>query len=386
MSETVATRVRRAFHTLHGRSPRGVWSAPGRVNLIGEHTDYNDGFVLPFAIQHRTAIAVGDRDDAVVAVTSPIGSETISVSLGDLSPNALTGWSAYPLGVVWAIAQHVGPDRWGKGFDIVIETDVPIGAGLSSSAAIECAVALAINDLWDLELDTPTLARLCQRAENLAVGAPTGIMDQSVSLMSQADHALFLDCRSLATDHIPLSFGAHNLALVVLDSTVRHSNASGEYGARRASCERAAQALGVAALRDVGVSDLPRLQELVDDETFRRGRHIITENDRVLETVRVLRERGPEEIGSLLTASHISMRDDFEISCLELDHLVQAALDAGALGARMTGGGFGGAAIALVHAGDVDTVIASVTQHMSAAGLPRPRCEEVRPGQGALAE
>lgn len=386
MSTPVALRVGESFRSLYQVDPDGVWSAPGRVNLIGEHTDYNDGFVLPFAIQYRTAVAVRTRNDREVSVTSPIGLETITRGLDDLTPESLSGWSAYPLGVLWSLRDQIGAAAKLTGLDIVIDTDVPIGAGLSSSAAIECAVAVAVNDLWQLGLHAPTLARVCQRAENVAVGAPTGIMDQSVSLMSRADHALFLDCRTLATDHIPLSFRQDGLALLVMDSTVRHSNASGEYGARRASCEKAAAALGVPALRDATVEDLIRLEALVDEETLRRARHIITENERVLETVRVLRESGPRAIGPLLTASHVSMRDDFEISCLELDHLVDAALEVGALGARMTGGGFGGAAIALVAVDEVARVIQEVSEHMSSRGLPIPRCEVVHPGPGASAE
>lgn len=364
----------------------GVWSAPGRVNLIGEHTDYNDGFVLPFGIEQRTAVAVGRRDDRILRVLSKQSDTAVEVSLDELSSDVLNGWSAYPLGVAWALGE-AGFDLSGvSGLDLVIDSDVPLGAGLSSSAAIECAVAVALRDVWGFSTTDQELARICQRAENIAVGAPTGIMDQSVSLMAKDGHALFLDCRSLETDAIPFDLQSDGLTIVVMDTQVKHSHANGGYSARRASCEKAAEVLGVDALRDATLEQLEGKRGEMDDETYRRARHIITENGRVLDTVSALKAEGPRAIGDLLVASHVSMRDDFEISCPELDLAVDTALLAGAVGARMTGGGFGGAAIALVESADADNLIARVEAAFADAGYHAPVCFSVIASEGAKRE
>ena len=371
------------FAEWFGRRPIGTWSAPGRVNLIGEHTDYNDGFVFPFAIDQRTAVALGDRDDRVIRVASTFSPEPVEIHLDELAPDAVDGWSAYPLGVAWALGQFGADLEHVRGVDLYITSTVPIGAGLSSSAAIESAVVLALDEHWGLNLDRPTLAKVGQLAENRVVGAPTGIMDQSASLLGEADAAVFLDCRSLDADVIPLGFSADGLSLLVIDTKVEHAHASGGYAARRASCEAGARALGVDSLRDVRVDDLGRAAEVLDDETFRRVRHVVTENQRVLDTVRTLREQGPGAIGPFLDASHVSMRDDFEISVPELDLAVAAAQAHGAIGARMTGGGFGGAAIALV----IDALVPIVTREVLAAfaerGYREPAVFTVHPSQGA---
>lgn len=372
MSTDIRDDTRAGFTDLFGREPEGLWSAPGRVNLIGEHTDYNEGFVLPFAIDRRTVVAVGLRDDRVVRVASTIADEVVEISLADLEPSVLQGWPAYPLGVVWAFSEFGADLSAVPGLDLFIDSDVPLGAGLSSSAAIESAVALALNDVWRLGLDRRTLARVGQRAENVAVGAPTGIMDQSASLLGQADHAVFLDCRSLASELVPLGLAEAELAILVIDTGVKHSHATGGYGERRAACERGAAAMGASSLRDVTVDDLPRAQELLDDVTFRRVRHVVTENQRVLDTVETLRAEGAVAIGDLLDASHRSMRDDFEISVPELDLAVETAVQAGALGARMTGGGFGGAAIALVRLGDLSRVQVAVDNAFGEHGYSQP--------------
>lgn len=372
MSTDIRDDTRVGFTDLFGREPEGLWSAPGRVNLIGEHTDYNEGFVLPFAIDRRTVVAVGLRDDRVVRVASTIADEVVEISLADLEPSVLQGWPAYPLGVVWAFSEFGADLSAVPGLDLFIDSDVPLGAGLSSSAAIESAVALALNDVWRLGLDRRTLARVGQRAENVAVGAPTGIMDQSASLLGQADHAVFLDCRSLESELVPLGLAEAELAILVIDTGVKHSHATGGYGERRAACERGAAAMGASSLRDVTVDDLPRAQELLDDVTFRRVRHVVTENQRVLDTVETLRAEGAVAIGDLLDASHRSMRDDFEISVPELDLAVETAVQAGALGARMTGGGFGGAAIALVRLGDLSRVQVAVDNAFGEHGYSQP--------------
>ncbi|QTV79120.1 galactokinase [Microbacterium sp. NIBRBAC000506063] len=366
-------------------TPRRRLVGPGRVNLIGEHTDYNDGFVLPFAISQRTTAAVAERADDRIRVASSFAEEPVEVALAELSPELFTGvtvpeWAAYPLGVAWAL-REAGAS--GTGVDIAIVSDVPVGAGLSSSAAIEGAVATALNDVWQAGLDARALARIGRRAENEAVGAPTGIMDQMASMLGEADAALFLDCRRLETTLVPLGFAEAGLEVLVFDTRVKHSHATGGYGQRRASCERGAAALGVPALRDVAASDLDRAASLLDAETFRRVRHIVTENQRVLDTVRTLRTEGARAIGPLLTASHTSMRDDFEISTPELDTAVEAALSAGALGARMTGGGFGGAAIALVSHADADGVSDAVTAAFAASDFTPPDIFTVVPSAGA---
>ncbi|MBF4603706.1 galactokinase [Curtobacterium sp. VKM Ac-2884] len=373
------------FQQVYGYEPAVRYSAPGRVNLIGEHTDYNDGYVLPFAIDRRTSASIAPRPDRLLRVSSAFDAGTVlELSLDDLDPSNMTGWSAYVFGIAWALREQAGADLSDTtGFDVFIESDVPVGAGLSSSAAIECGVALAFNDLWELGLDRKTLARVGQYSENHAVGAPTGIMDQSASLLGEQDAVVFLDCRTLDTAVVDLALEANGLEVLVIDTRVEHAHATGGYAARRASCEKGAQVLGVEALRDLSVDDLPRAQELLDDETFRRVRHVVTEDQRVLDTVRTLREQGPRAIGSLLVASHESMRDDFEISVPELDLAVATAVEHGAVGARMTGGGFGGAAIALVDREARGAITEAVTAAFAAAGYREPNVFTVHAAQGA---
>ncbi|PZE69588.1 galactokinase [Curtobacterium sp. MCBD17_021] len=374
------------FQQVFGYEPTVRYSAPGRVNLIGEHTDYNDGYVLPFAIDRRTTADIARREDRVIRVASAFDQEggAVSLSLDDLAPDAMDGWSAYVFGIAWALREQAGADLSDKtGFDVFIDSDVPVGAGLSSSAAIECGVALAFDDLWELGLDRKTLARVGQYSENHAVGAPTGIMDQSASLLGEQDAVVFLDCRTLDTAVVDLALEANGLEVLVIDTRVEHAHATGGYKARRDSCERGAEVLGVPALRDVSVADLPRAQELLDDETFRRVRHIVTEDQRVLDTVRTLREQGPRAIGDLLVASHASMRDDFEISVPELDLAVETAMAHGAVGARMTGGGFGGAAIALVDREARSAITDAVTSAFAAARYREPTVFTVHAAQGA---
>ncbi len=380
--------VTAAFEQLTGHGPDGLWSAPGRVNLIGEHTDYNEGFVLPFAIDRRTVVALGLREDRRIRVASTLDDEAVEIAIDELSPDAVSGWSAYPLGVAWALgAMAEGTPMVDlaavPGVDLVIDSTVPVGAGLSSSAAIESAVALALNDVWRLELTRPMLARAGRRAENEAVGAPTGIMDQSASLLGQPDSAVFLDCRSLDAEVIRLGFADAGLAVLVIDTGVAHQHASGGYRERRASCEQGAAALGVESLRFVAVDDLPAARDVLDPVTFRRIRHVVTENQRVLDTVRTLREQGPRAIGDLLDASHRSMRDDFEISVPELDLAVETAIGAGAIGARMTGGGFGGSAIALVPHDSVSMVQVAVDGAFAEHGFAAPTSFVVTPSAGA---
>lgn len=378
--------IRADFAEVFGREPDGVWSAPGRVNLIGEHTDYNLGFVLPFAINRRTVVALALREDRVVRVGSSFADELVEFDLDRLAPEALSGWSAYPLGVAWALGEFGADLEAVPGFDLLVDSTVPVGAGLSSSAAFESAVALALDDVWRLGLDRKTLARVGQRAENAVVGAPTGIMDQSASLLGERDSAVFLDCRSLESAVVPLGLEQAGLEIVVIDTNVTHAHATGGYAERRASCEAGARALGVEALRDVSVADLDRAREVLDDVTFRRVRHIVTEDQRVLDTVRTLREQGPTAIGELLDASHRSMRDDFEISVPELDLAVETAQANGAIGARMTGGGFGGSAIALAPADAVSRIAVAIDGAFAEHGFMRADVFTVRASAGAQRE
>ncbi len=369
----------------YGKPPEGVWSAPGRVNLIGEHTDYNEGFVLPFAIQHRTAVAASLSPGHSVRARSTFSSEPAGAALAEIAPGKAAGWGAYVLGVAWALSS-ARPLASLPGVDLFIDSDVPVGAGLSSSAALECAVACALDELWGLGLDRPSLALAGQRAENEVVGAPTGIMDQSASLLGEGGSAVFLDCRTRHAEAVPLRLEEAGLDLVVIDTCEHHAHATGGYAERRASCERAARLAGVSALRDLRPEDLPKLAELADEETYRRARHVVTEDARVTEAVALLRASGPAAIGPLLSASHASMRDDFEISTPALDLAVEASLSAGALGARMTGGGFGGAAIALVRKEASAALQEAVKEAFAGAGLATPSISTVVPSQGARRE
>ncbi|MEU1835729.1 galactokinase [Micromonospora chersina] len=382
MGDDVAARATAGFRQRYGGEPAGRWAAPGRVNLIGEHTDYNDGFVLPFALPLRTVVAAAVADDGRWSVWSELDDEPVEFGPAEADePGRVDGWAAYVAGVVWALraAGHTVP-----GARLAIASDVPVGSGLSSSAAIEAAVLAALVELGGLDLPAERWPRLAQRAENDYVGAPTGIMDQSAVIRGRSGHALFLDCRTEAVEQIPFDLGAAGLAVLVIDSRAPHRHADGEYAARRKSCERAAKALGVAALRDVAIGDLDAaLARLDDDETRRRVRHVVTEDQRVLDTVELLRAGRIRDIGPLLTASHASMRDDFEITVPEIDTAVEAALAAGAYGARMTGGGFGGCVLALVDADAADAVAAAVTAAYADRRFAAPGTLTVLPAGGA---
>ncbi|MGF0171474.1 galactokinase [Streptomyces sp. NPDC002285] len=383
MSVDTAAAVTERFRELYGAEPEGVWAAPGRVNLIGEHTDYNDGFVMPFALPHTAVAAVSRRTDGALRLHSAdVEGGVVELRVEKLEPESDRNWTAYPSGVVWALRQA---GHAVTGADIHLASTVPAGAGLSSSAALEVVVALALNDLYDLGLKGWQLARLCQRAENVYVGAPVGIMDQTASACCEAGHALFLDTRDLSQKQIPFDLAAEGMRLLVVDTQVKHSHSEGEYGKRRAGCEKGAALLGVDALRDVAYDELDAaLDRLGDDEEVRRlVRHVVTEDQRVEQVVALLESGDTRAIGPVLTAGHASLRDDFRISCPELDLVVDTALAGGALGARMTGGGFGGSAIVLAEAADVETVTKSVEEAFAAAGFTAPRVFEAVPAAGA---
>ncbi|MGY1746701.1 galactokinase [Blastococcus sp. SYSU D00695] len=375
--------ARAAFVAAFDAEPEGVWAAPGRVNVIGEHTDYNEGLVLPVALQQTTRAAVGRRDDgrlALVSVQHP--DQRAELALADLAPGNPPGWAGYPAGVVQVLRERVP-----GGVSVLVDGDVPAGMGLSSSAALSCSVALALRDLAAPELARADLVDVARSAENDFVGAPTGILDQSASLLCTAGHALFLDTRDRSSEQVPLDLEAAGLVLLVVDTGTTHSHATGGYGDRRRECARAAERLGVPALRDVpDVAALAPLDDGTDDGAvlLRRARHVVTEDARVLRVVEVLRGTGdPRAVGAVLTAGHASLREDFQISTPELDTAVAAAVDAGAAGARMVGGGFGGSAIVLAEAGSVDRVTEVITRRFREEGYPPPRTSLVAPGPGA---
>ncbi|MFG2285970.1 galactokinase [Streptomyces sp. NPDC048595] len=378
-----APRTAVAFGEVYGADPEGVWAAPGRVNLIGEHTDYNDGFVMPLALPHTTLAAAAPRTDGVLRLHSG-GADggIVELRIDELRPAPQAGWAAYPAGVVWAMREEGLPVG---GADLHYDSTVPTGAGLSSSAALEVATVLALSDLYGLDLPPQEAARLAQRAENAFVGVPCGIMDQTAAACCTEGHALFLDTRDLTRRQVPFDLAGEGLRLMVVDTRVKHELGDGAYAERRAGCERGARALGVRALRDVPGVQLPEaLAKLADEPTVQAlVRHIVTENQRVEAVVACLDAGRTRAIGPLLTAGHASLRDDFKISCRELDLAVDTANAAGALGARMTGGGFGGSAIVLVEEAAAAAVGAAVTEAFAAAGHATPRIFEAVASAGA---
>lgn len=375
------------FAEAYGRPPEGLWAAPGRVNVIGEYTDLNEGFVLPIAIPQVTVVAAARRSDRRLLVRSvQAGDASSSVDLDLDAGDGPKGWAAYPLAVarsLLAAGHSIG------GADLLIESEVPIGAGLSSSAALECSVAVALCALFAIELPPMETALVSQRAENEFVGVPCGVMDQAASMCCRPGHALFLDTRSLVPKQVPFDLPAAGLALVVIDTQVKHDLVGSAYAERRGSCLEAARLLGVPALRDVPADEagraLERLGQLGDEVLVRRARHVLTEQARVLEVVRRLEAGRPGTIGELLSASHRSLRDDFEVSAPELDTVVAAANAAGALGARLTGAGFGGSAIALVAEHDVAAVEDRVNADLAEGGFGAANCFTVVASPGAHA-
>jgi galactokinase len=357
-----------------------VASAPGRVNLIGEHTDYNGGLCLPLALPQRTTVSLVPRTDRALILSSSQEAEGWEGRVED-RPD---GWAAYVAGVVQAL-RDAGYDA--PGFEASIDSDVPVGAGLSSSAALECSAATAIAGVLDLDLDDRAvrreLAEACIRAENEYVGAPTGGMDQTVAMLAERGHALLLDFADGSATAVELPLEDAGLVLLVIDTRVSHALTDGSYGNRRSESADAAKALGARNLREV---EPGRIDSLDDPVLRRRARHVVTENVRVLEAVGAIGDRNWEALAAVLDASHISMRDDFEISCRELDLAVETARASGALGARMTGGGFGGSAIALVPRAAVPDVQGSVLEAFADADLEHPAFLLATPGGAARIE
>jgi galactokinase len=373
-----AASLRRAYADHYGEPPATVGRAPGRVNLIGEHTDYNAGLVLPVALPHATYAAARPRGDELVRVTSRQQEDSWEGTLTELGPGSVDGWAGYAVGVVWALreAGHELP-----GMDLLVDSSVPLGAGLSSSAALECSVGTALLDLLGRELTDDTRSQLVDaaiRAETEVVGAPTGGMDQTVAVHAAEGAALLIDFDSGERRHVPLDLAGHTL--LVTDTRVSHELTDGGYAARRSDCEAAARSLGVPNLRAAG---LDAVESLADERVRRRARHVVTEIDRVTATVDALADRDWDELGRLFDASHRSMRDDFEISCPELDCAVAIAVQAGAVAARMTGGGFGGSSVAVVPDERVDAVMRAVDAAFVLEGFRSPVHLRVPPSGGA---
>ena len=369
--------IEEKFLETFGDEPDLVAAAPGRVNLIGEHIDYSEGFVLPFAIKDRTLVAARKRDDSIVRVASAQRrNKIITVDINEVKPGLKGEWERYALGVLWSMGVK-------SGVDLLIDGHVPLGAGLSSSAALECSVATAMNHLFDMGFSLEELARLTQKAENQYVGVPCGIMDQSVSLMATNGFALLLDCRDLSTRNIPFDVASHGLELLIIDTQAHHALTDGGYAERRASCESVAAKLGVKSMRELTREQLDSSQDKLSESEYIRARHAVTEMKRVLDCVEALASEDFTQVGQLLNQSHNSLRDDYTVSCPELDTAVEASLAAGALGARMVGGGFGGSAIALIQASKTSQTISAVEKAFADKKFKAPRFFTSLPSQGA---
>ena len=366
------------FAETYGREPDGIWFAPGRVNLMGG-PDYTEGYVLPFALGAGVTVAAARQPDRRITLVSR-QQETgpLVVDVDTLEPGSVRGWAAYPAGVAWALRQAGYLE---SGAEIAIDADLPAGAGLSSSAALECATALALTELHQVPVPRPELAALAQRAENDFAGVPSGIMDQIAALLSQAGHALLLDCRTGTGTPVPLDPAAAGLTLLVIDTRAPHVLGDGRYAERRRDCERAASALQVRSLRDV--TDAGQLTALSDPSLQRLAGHVLAEQLRVRHAADLLRAGRQASLGPLLTASHHSLRDRFHFSWPEADEAVEAALEAGAAGARMTGGGFGGSVIALIPANCAAQIRQNVTARFVRHHWPAPRFLDAEPSDAA---
>ncbi|MFJ8971540.1 galactokinase [Streptomyces anulatus] len=374
------------FAELYGSEPDGTWAAPGRVNLIGEYTDFNDGFVMPLALPHTARAAVSRRDDGVLRLYSAdVPGGVVSLRVDELAPHEGHGWAAYPAGVLWALREAGHPVT---GADIALTSTVPTGAGLSSSAALEVVTALALNDLFHLGLTGPELAVVGRRAENDFVGVPCGIMDQMASACCVEGHALHLDTRDLSLRQVPFDLAAQGLALLVVDTRVKHALGDGAYAERRAGCEEGARLLGIPTLRDLPHENLAAALTTLadagaDESVVRYVRHVVGDNRRVEQVIALLDAGDVRAAGPVLNEGHRSLRDDLRVSCPELDLVVEAANEAGALGARMTGGGFGGSAVVLVEEAAAGTVAKAVSEAFAAAGHAAPGIFDAIPSAGA---
>ncbi len=352
----LGAKVAELFSNAYGKPAEWIAAAPGRVNVIGEHTDYNDGFVLPMAIERYTVIAAAAATGRHVRLRTTAGQEAARIDLHQpLTPAPKGAWFNYPLGVIAGFAARgaVIP-----GFDALIHSTVPLGGGLSSSAALEVSTATLLESITGMRLDPVDKALLCQKAEHEFAGMPCGIMDQFISVMGRKDHLLLLDCRSRKTDLVPMT--DLSVALLVTNTNVKHELTGGEYAKRRVQCEEAAKILGVASLRDAGGNKLENAKAKMSAVVYRRARHVIGEIERTIHAAEGVRASNWPTVGQLMYASHASLRDDYEVSCQELDTVVSIAEEigpkGGVFGCRMTGGGFGGCTVALVRADSVDAI------------------------------
>lgn len=367
----------REFENLFGVKPDLITEAPGRVNLIGEHVDYNQGLVLPFAIDSTTKCAIRERNDEKILISSKqLGEPVFEIELSKLSPKSGPDWTRYFLGVIWSLGIS-------RGVEILIDSDVPQGAGLSSSAALECSIALALNELFGLEISRVELAQLTQRAENEYVGVPCGIMDQTISLLGKSGNALLIDCRDLSTQQIPLNLESHGLQLLVVDTRAHHALVDGGYAKRRLQCEEVAKFFNLNSLRDLSIEQLKSQENELEPILYRRARHVVTEIGRVQSAIKLLQVEDFTSLGETLNQSHESLRDDYEVSCPELDCAVRVARATGALGARMVGGGFGGSAIALVKSGEAGSIANAIERSFSESSFKSPRFFSAIPSDGA---
>jgi galactokinase len=368
-----------AFLELFGRKAEVLAEAPGRVNLIGEHIDYSEGFVLPFAIADRTYAVIARNSDGLVRIASQQRKNRIfTIDINDVKPGSAGDWEKYVLGVIWTMGISTG-------VDILVDGHVPSGAGLSSSAALECSVAVGLNTLFNLKMSLEDLARATQKAENDYVGMPCGIMDQSVSLMGREGSALLLDCRDLSTESVPFDVASQDLELLIIDTQAHHALVDGGYAERRASCESVATKFGIPSMRHLTMDLLESRKSEITETEFIRARHAVTEIQRVKDAVAALRSNDFVTLGRLINESHFSLRDDYTVSCVELDTAVDASLAAGALGSRMVGGGFGGSAIALIKADQIEVMKDAIKSAYADKGFKAPRFFTSLPSAGASA-
>ena len=374
------TTLESAFQGLFGHKAEVLAEAPGRVNLIGEHIDYSEGFVLPFAIADRTYAAIARNSDGLVRIASQQRKNRIfTIDISDVKPGSAGDWEKYVLGVIWTLDISTG-------VDILVDGHVPSGAGLSSSAALECSVAVGLNTLFSLGKSLEDLARATQKAENDYVGMPCGIMDQSVSLMGREGSALLLDCRDLSTESVPFDVASQGLELLIIDTQAHHALVDGGYAERRASCESVAAKFAIPSMRNLSMEVLDSRKSEITEVEYIRARHAVTEIARVKDAVAALKASDFTTLGHLINESHISLRDDYTVSCPELDVAVDASLAAGALGSRMVGGGFGGSAIALIKADQIESVKEAIKRSYAEHGFKAPRFFTSLPSAGACAQ
>jgi len=374
--------TRNGFQSIFGYEPHGLWSAPGELRLLGDDSDYANGNVLAIALDRRTVIAAGVRKDRKIRVASTEADEIAEISLDNLAPDEIHGWAAYPLGVAWALGQAGADLSAVPGLDLFIDSDVPVGVGLGSSAALETAVAVALNDAWQLALDSLSLAKVAHKAENSVVRRDTGLGDHIPSLLGEDNSAILFDSRTLDSDPVAFALATRGLSLLVIDTGIERDAdfASKRYVER----EEVVDLLGVTSLRDLSPKSLPDHRDTLSETSYRRAQHIVNENQRVLDAAKILRQEGPESLGEILTASQASLRDDYDASTREIDLAIETALSQGACGARVVGVGGSGSVYALINSDDLSLLQVSLDGAFSEHGFAAPSTYVVGPSRGAL--